>query len=172
MVGFENMRRSGRRIGAAVSWSNSAGVALVAVYHGWMNIAPVAGEVQNPRYNIPMRALTGTMIIMVVYVSANFAYYLVMPGTLMTGLDAVNRPVAAAFGLRLLGPIGLMLASAAIMTSVFGALNGNMLVGPRLLFAMGQDPHASLPRRVAFDLADADRGHRDVRRLVDVPGDG
>jgi amino acid transporter len=141
MVGFENMTPVWPADWSAVSWSNYGG-ALVAVfwaYHGWMNIAPVAGEVQNPRYNIPLALLTGTMIIMVVYVSANFAYYLVMPGTLMTGLDAVNRPVAAAFGLRLLGPIGLMLASAAIMTSVFGALNGNMLVGPRLLFAMGQD---------------------------------
>src|SRR5262249_52506653 len=45
---------------------------------------------------------------------------------------------------RLLGSIGLLLASAAIMTSVFGSLNGNLLVGPRLLYAMGQDglaPH-------------------------------
>jgi basic amino acid/polyamine antiporter, APA family len=47
--------------------------------------------------------------------------------------------VAAEFGMRLLGPIGLLLISAAIMTSVFGSLNGNLLVGPRLLFAMGRD---------------------------------
>jgi amino acid transporter len=40
---------------------------------------------------------------------------------------------------RLLGPIGGILASAIVMTSVFGSLNGNLLVGPRLLFAMGKD---------------------------------
>ena len=39
----------------------------------------------------------------------------------------------------LLGPVGVVLASAIVMTSVFGALNGNLLVGPRLLYAMGQD---------------------------------
>lgn len=138
-VGFENMAPVWPTDWRSVSLSNFGG-ALVAVfwaYHGWMNIAPVAEEVQNPRRNIPLALLVGTMTIMVVYVSANFAYYLVMPGSVMTGL--VDRPVAAEFGLRLLGPIGLMLVSAAIMTSVFGALNGNMLVGPRLLFAMGRD---------------------------------
>ena len=37
------------------------------------------------------------------------------------------------------GPLGAAAASAAVMTSVFGALNGNLLVGPRLLYAMGAD---------------------------------
>src|SRR5206468_1385204 len=41
--------------------------------------------------------------------------------------------------LRLLGSVGALVASAAIMCSVFGALNGNLLVGPRLLYAMGED---------------------------------
>ena len=47
---------------------------------------------------------------------------------------------------RLLGPIGVLIASAIIMTSVFGALNGNLLVGPRLLYAMGKDGLA--PRKL------------------------
>lgn len=138
-VGFENLAPAWPDDWRAVNWSDFGG-ALVAVfwsYHGWMNIAPVAEEVQNPRRNIPLALLVGTMTIMIVYVAANFAYYLTMPGTVMSGL--VDRPVAAEFGMRLLGPIGLMLISAAIMTSVFGSLNGNMLVGPRLLFAMGRD---------------------------------
>ena len=41
--------------------------------------------------------------------------------------------------LKLLGPVGTLLASGAIMCSVFGALNGNLLVGPCLLYAMGED---------------------------------
>ena len=48
-------------------------------------------------------------------------------------------PVATLLATSLLGPIGTLLLSAAIMTSVFGSLNGNLLVGPRLLFAMGED---------------------------------
>ena len=56
-----------------------------------------------------------------------------------------TRTVASEFSLRLLGPVGLLIASTAIMISVFGSLNGNLLVGPRLLYAMGQDGLA--PRR-------------------------
>jgi amino acid transporter len=47
--------------------------------------------------------------------------------------------VATEFSLRLLGSLGAAAASAAVMCSVFGALNGNLLVGPRLLYAMGDD---------------------------------
>jgi amino acid transporter len=121
------------------NWSNFGG-ALAAVlwaYHGWMNIAPVAEEVREPRRNIPLSLLVGTLTVMALYVSANFAYYLVVSSADMVRLS--DRPVAAEFGLRLLGPVGLMLISGAIMTSVFGSLNGNLLVGPRLLFAMGRD---------------------------------
>jgi amino acid transporter len=50
-----------------------------------------------------------------------------------------DTTVATEFCFRLLGPVGAIIASAIVMTSVFGALNGNLLVGPRLLFAMGHD---------------------------------
>jgi amino acid transporter len=53
--------------------------------------------------------------------------------------DLKDTPVATEFCLRLLGPVGAMIASLIVMTSTFGALNGNVLVGPRLLYAMGDD---------------------------------
>jgi APA family basic amino acid/polyamine antiporter len=123
----------------SVDWSKF-GLALVGVlwaYHGWMNIVPVAEEVRNPSRNIPLALLVGSLTVMVLYVSANFAYYLVVSRNEMILLG--DRPVAAEFGLRLLGSGGLLLTSAAIMISVFGSLNGNLLVGPRLLYAMGRD---------------------------------
>lgn len=116
------------------------GAALVGVlwaYHGWMNIAPVAEEVRNPQRNIPLSLLAGTCIVMFLYLGANFAYYLIIPQDEMKLLTKTT--VATDFSLRLLGPIGAAAASAAVMISVFGALNGNLLVGPRLLYAMGED---------------------------------
>lgn len=116
------------------------GGALVGVfwaYHGWMNIAPVAEEIKNPQRNIPLALLSGVGIIMLLYLSANLAYYFMIPGHEIAGLK--DRTVAGEFSYRILGSIGLLFASAAVMTSVFGALNGNLLVGPRLLYAMGQD---------------------------------
>jgi len=137
-VSFDNLAPVWPAEWRSVNWSSFGG-ALVGVlwaYHGWMNIAPVAEEVREPRRNIPLALLVGTLTVMALYVSANFAYYLVVPGATMPFL---TRPVAAEFGLRLFGRIGLLITSAAIMTSVFGSLNGNLLVGPRLLFAMGRD---------------------------------
>jgi amino acid transporter len=71
------------------------------------------------------------------YLSANLAYHLVIPRPEMARLTETT--VAGELGRRMVGPAGLTLASAAVMVSVFGALNGNLLVGPRLLYAMGDD---------------------------------
>lgn len=130
----------------AVNWSKF-GAALVGVlwaYHGWMNIAPVAEEVREPSRNIPLALFVGTLAVMGLYVSVNVAYALVLPADQMAGLK--DRTVAGEFCWQLLGQIGLMMASVAVMISVFGALNGNLLVGPRLLFAMAHDGLA--PRRL------------------------
>src|SRR5438874_12636002 len=58
-----------------------------------------------------------------------------------------DRTVAIGFSRRLLGTMGVAVAAAAVAISVFGALNGNLLVGPRLLYAMGEDGLA--PRALA-----------------------
>jgi basic amino acid/polyamine antiporter, APA family len=141
------------------------GGALVGVfwaYHGWMNIAPVAEEVKNPQRNIPLALLTGVFTIIVLYVSVNLAYYLIIPGPEIAALK--GRTVAGEFSVRVLGSVGLVAASTAIMISVFGSLNGNLLVGPRLLYAMGQDglaprslsrlhPRYATPARAVLALA-------------------
>jgi amino acid transporter len=116
------------------------GAALVGVlwaYHGWMNIAPIAEEVKDPQRNIPLALLGGVFLLIGLYCGANIAYYLVIPREEMAQLK--DTTVATEFCFRLIGPVGLVLASAIVMTSVFGSLNGNLLVGPRLLYAMGQD---------------------------------
>lgn len=121
-------------------------VGVLWAYHGWMNIAPIAEELKNPQRNIPIALLGGIGIIIFLYLGANLAYYLVLPRTEMALMKAT--PVATVFSLRLLGPIGAAVASAAVMCSTFGALNGNLLVGPRLLYAMGEDglaPRSSAP---------------------------
>jgi len=132
---------------SAIDWGRY-GAALVGVlwaYHGWMNITPVAEEVREPQRNIPLALIGGVLALIVLYCGANFAYYLVIPRIEMAGLN--NTPVATEFCLRLLGPVGGVVASGMLLVSVFGALNGNLLVGPRLLYAMGKDGLA--PRRLS-----------------------
>jgi amino acid transporter len=124
------------------------GTALLGVlwaYHGWMNIAPIAEEVRRPQRNIPLALFCGIGILITLYLGANLAYYLILPAPEMATLKKTT--VATAFSEQLLGPGGAALASAAIMMSVFGALNGNLLVGPRVLYAMSEDGLA--PRALA-----------------------
>src|SRR5262249_11431473 len=97
----------------------------------------------NPNRNLPLALVAGVGIVMFLYLGANLAYHLVIPQEEMANLT--DTSVVAEFGYRLLGPVGLSLAAGAVMCSVFGALNGNLLVGPRLLYAMGEDglaPHS------------------------------
>src|SRR5262249_51475307 len=142
----------------------TAFLGVLWAYHGWMNIAPVAEEVRNPQRNIPRGFLGGIGIVMFLYLGANVAYYLIIPKPEMAkmkaaapganevysvqahGLQSVglepevhDKTVAIGFCRRLLGSVGVAVAAAAVMISVFGALNGNLLVGPRLLYAMGED---------------------------------
>jgi amino acid transporter len=119
----------------------SLAAALLGVlwaYHGWMNIGPVAEEIRQPQRNIPLALLGGVGIVIALYLGTNVAYYLVLPQPEMAEVPGTTT-VAAVFSQRLLGPIGAAVASGAVMASVFGALNGNLLVGPRVLYALGED---------------------------------
>lgn len=116
----------------------SAAVAVLWAYHGWMNLGPMAEEIARPQRNIPLALLTGVGCLIVLYVSANVAYYTALSPTDMVSASE-GTTVARDFCKRLVGPAGAMAASLAVMMSVFGAVNGNILVGPRLPYAMAQD---------------------------------
>ncbi len=124
---------------AGVNWSlfGTALIGALWAYHGWMNIAPVAEEIREPQRNIPRALLLGVGVLILLYCSVNASYYLILSRGEMIALT--DSPVATEYCLRLLGPVGALIASVVVMTSVFGSLNGNLLVGPRLLLAMGRD---------------------------------
>lgn len=115
-------------------------VAMVAVmwpYNGWSNVSSIAGEVKNPQRNVPIAFVGGLLLLIAIYSTVNLSYFSVITSSDMATLTDI--PVASEVCRRLLGPIGLLLASAAIMFSTFGALCGNMLVGPRGIFALSRD---------------------------------
>jgi amino acid transporter len=131
----------------------SALLAAQWAYHGWQNLAPVAEEVKEPQRNLPRSLLIGTAIVVALYLGANLGYSLVLtqrdmelmkddPEAQRTA-EKEERPqaktVAIGFCKEVLGPVGTALAAAAVMCSVFGALNGLLLITPRLLYAMGED---------------------------------
>jgi APA family basic amino acid/polyamine antiporter len=114
------------------------GLALVSVlwaYDGWGDLAKVSGEVKDPRRNLPRALLLGTLAIIAIYVMANIAYLAVLPVEEMRRAPLVAANVAE----RLIGPLGVTLVSLTVLLSTFGSVNGSMLTGGRIFFAMADD---------------------------------
>ena len=113
-------------------------LAVMWAYNGWHGIAPVAEVVREPQRNIPLALFVGIGILIVLYLGANLAYHAVIPMSDMAEPDNQTR-VASLMMTRLLGGTGGKLVSIGIMISAIGAINSNMLLGPRVAFAMGRD---------------------------------
>ena len=114
------------------------GLALVSilwVYDGWADLTYVSGEVKRPQRNLPLALIIGTLAVIVIYLLANFAYL----HLLQIGQIANSKLVAADTAERAIGAIGGTLVSIAVMISAFGTLNGSILTGPRIFFAMSDD---------------------------------
>ncbi len=114
------------------------GVALVAVlwaYEAWHVISFVAGEMKRPQRDLPRSLFYGTAIVMLVYVVTNLGYYHVLSAAEVRG----SKTVAALAVERLLGPIGATFISLLILVSILGSMNGMILTGPRVYYAMACD---------------------------------
>jgi APA family basic amino acid/polyamine antiporter len=103
----------------------------------WNNITFTAGEVKNPRRNIPLSLILGTGMVMVLYLCANAAYLVSL--SLQQIQSAPEDRVASVMMGNILPHLGPSLMAAAIMFSVFGCTNGFVLSGGRLFYAMARD---------------------------------
>lgn len=114
------------------------GLALVAVnwaFDGWNNVNFVSGEIKNPRRNLPLALITGTLSITVLYVLINMVYFYALPiGEVVGEVRIAEKSARALFGGAAAG-----LITGAVLISVFGATNGSILAGPRIYFAMAKD---------------------------------
>jgi basic amino acid/polyamine antiporter, APA family len=116
----------------------SFGVALIGVlwaYEGWHMLSYSAGEVKQPARVLPRSYLLGTLLVVAAYLGANLAYLRVLPLAAL----AEHQKVAAKAMEVLAGPRGSLFVSALILCSIFGALNGTILTGPRAYYAMARD---------------------------------
>ncbi len=102
----------------------------------WNNITFTAGEVQNPRRNVPLSLAFGTGIVIGLYLLANVAYLAVLPFK-----ELQNAPldrVASAMVGAVFPAAGAQIMAVAIMISTFGCINGMVLAGARAFFAMAE----------------------------------
>jgi len=114
------------------------GVALIAVfwaYDGWVYITWVAGEVKEPRRNVPRSMVLGVVIVGVIYVAMNMTYVYALP----LGEIAKHETIAHTAAVALFSPAAATWLSALIALSCFGAMASCVLSGSRVYYAMAKD---------------------------------
>jgi APA family basic amino acid/polyamine antiporter len=110
-------------------------VAALWAYDGWNNVNMVASEVKNPSRNLPLALVWGVLAVIVIYLLTNLAYFYVLPAD---GVAQSDR-VAAEMMRKVLGQPGAAWVSVAAMISIFAALNGSILSGSRVPYALSRD---------------------------------
>lgn len=103
----------------------------------WNNVTFIAGEMKNPQRNIGLSLFFGTLIVTVIYVSANLVYLAVLPMDEIA--HAAKDRVAVSASNAIFGTIGTVIMALMIMVSTFGCNNGLILAGSRVYFTMAQD---------------------------------
>ncbi|HMT73254.1 MAG TPA: amino acid permease [Chitinophagaceae bacterium] len=133
------------------SWSSISGTVLIGAIaaamvgsifssDAWNNVTFIAGEIKNPKRNIGLALFLGTLIVTLIYVSANLMYLNVLP---LKGTDSIAFPegerVAVAASNAIFGTAGAKIIAIMIMISTFGCNNGLILAGGRVYYTMAND---------------------------------
>jgi len=110
-------------------------VAALWAYDGWNDLNMVAGEVRNPQRNVPLALIWGVATVGALYVLVNAAVQYVLPAA---AVAASARPASDVVA-TVLGHRGAGLVSAAMAISMFVTLNGTIMSGARVPFAVARD---------------------------------
>lgn len=109
--------------------------AALFTFGGWHMVTYAAGETRNPEKTIPRALLIGSLTVTAAYVALNAAYLYLLPLDRVTSSTRVAADAAHA----LAGPRGAAVISALVIVSSLGVLNGVILAGPRMYFAMAAE---------------------------------
>lgn len=109
-------------------------VPVMWTYDGWSNLSFIGGEVKDPGRNMPRALIMGTGAIVLIYLLVNVAYLYLLP---VPAIAAAERVAAtAAEQIPMFGSAGAAIIAGIVMVSCFGSVNGSMMTGPRVFFAM------------------------------------
>ncbi len=143
IIVFGLLKGTAHSISAPVATGGSTGMAgfgaailgTLWAYDGWIGVGNMAGELKNPKKDLPRAIILGLAITIAVYLLINLAIVNIMPVS-----DVIaSKKAASDAAVILFGNSGASLIAAGIMVSIFGALNGYLMTGVRIPFAMAQD---------------------------------
>jgi APA family basic amino acid/polyamine antiporter len=103
----------------------------------WNNVTFIAGEIKNPKKNIGLSLFLGTLIVSLIYISANLMYLNALPLNQIAFPEEDRLAVSAAS--MIFGNAGKSIIAILIMISTFGCINGLVLAGARVYYTMAQD---------------------------------
>jgi basic amino acid/polyamine antiporter, APA family len=126
-----------RRPGSEPLFAAIAGATVSAFFSfgGWWEAGKIAGEVRNPRRNMPLAFTGGVLLVTAVYLLVSCSFLMVVP------LEKIvsNTAFIAQFGEALFGTIGGKVLSACVLLSVLGGLMALTMAAPRVYYAMAKD---------------------------------
>jgi basic amino acid/polyamine antiporter, APA family len=122
---------------ATLGSASALATALIPVmwtYDGWADPATMAGEIRDPQRNLPRALIVGALCVMLVYLLVNVGFLYALAPAQMAGSRLIAADVAQR--IPLLGSAGGGAIAAAVVLAAFSGLNGSMLTGSRVFFAM------------------------------------
>src|SRR5712672_1545980 len=137
-----NLQEVGAGLTAATAFGLFVGICVAQTNSlfsadAWNNITFTAGEVINPRRNVPLSLAFGTILVIGLYLLANVAYLAALPFTAIQ--NAPSDRVASETANVIFPGLGATIMAVAIMVSTFGCNNGLILAGARAYYAMARD---------------------------------
>ncbi|MEQ9592165.1 MAG: amino acid permease [Cyclobacteriaceae bacterium] len=108
-------------------------------YEGWNAVGFIAGEIKEPRKNIPLSLLSGLLIVIVIYLLVNFAYLTLLSTEQLEAIYISTNQIAAVEAVKVFwGETGGTLISMLILITVLGCTHASVLSSSRIYFAMGR----------------------------------
>src|SRR4051794_12579221 len=113
----------------------AAMVSALWAYDGWNNVSMVSSEIRDPQKNLPRSLIWGTVAVIVTYLLVNTAYFYILgPSEVAASGRVAADMMAHIYGLAAAGGV-----TVAVLLSIFAALNGSILSGARVPYAMARD---------------------------------
>lgn len=110
-------------------------LATMFAYDGWIHVGNIAGEMKNPKRDLPKAIVLGLSAVMVVYLLINIAFLMVMTANQLAGTSTPASEVSEI----LFGSMGGKIVSIGILISVFGTINGYTMTGMRIPYVMARE---------------------------------
>jgi basic amino acid/polyamine antiporter, APA family len=120
--------------GLQLSLLATALIPIMWTYDGWADASFIGGEVKNPQRTMPLALMIGTTLVVIVYLIINIGFIHLLPVSEMANASLIGSK--AAEHIPLFGAAGAAIIAGLVVVSTFSGLNGSMMAGPRIFFAM------------------------------------